>query len=142
MRRRLGDERLGDDDRGASALELAFIGPSLIALIFFAVQVALFFYGRSVALQAAREGVSQLRLAQTQAQYEALAPQVDSSVSQFASGIGSGSLNDPAVDPTYDSQQGTVTVTVSGKTISLIPFLDLHVTQSASGQIERFQDAG
>lgn len=141
-RRRLGVEKVGDDDRGASALELAFIGPSLIALIFFAVQVALYFYGRSVALQAAREGVSQFRLAQTQAQYDAMAPQVTSSVSQFASGVGGGSLADPVVLPTYDDKQGRVSVTVTGKTISLVPFLHLNVTQQASGQIERFQDPG
>ncbi len=140
-KRRLLD-RVPRDDRGVSALELAFIGPSLILVIFFAVQVALFLYGRSVALQAAREGVSQLRLEQTQEQYDADQSQVSASVATFASGVGSGSLDNPSVVSRYDDNLGRVTVTVTGRTISLVPFLDLHVTQTASGQVERFQGAG
>jgi Flp pilus assembly protein TadG len=50
-------------ERGASALEMAFVAPGLILLIFFSIQAALFFYGRNVAIQAAREGVSQMRVA-------------------------------------------------------------------------------
>ena len=53
--------RLAGDD-GASALELSIVAPAILALIF-AIQAGLFFYCRTVAVQAAREGVSQLRLA-------------------------------------------------------------------------------
>ena len=57
--------RRRSDDRGASAVEFAVIAPTLLLLIFFIIQGGLYFYGRSVALQAARDGVSQLRLQTT-----------------------------------------------------------------------------
>ena len=37
-----------------SAVEFAFLAPAFIFLIFFSIQGALFFYGRSVAIQSAR----------------------------------------------------------------------------------------
>lgn len=114
-------------------------------LICFVIQVSLFLYGRSVALQAAREGVSQVRLAQTGQDYDAIKNKVRGDVANFASSVGSGALNvDGAngVQPSYDDAAGRVSVTVTGTTISLVPGLKLHVTEKASGQIERFQDTG
>lgn len=134
--------RLTRDDRGVSALELAFIGPSLFLLIFFVIQAALYLYGRSVALQAAREGVSQLRLAQTEQDYNSIRGGVLDNVRAFASHVGSGALDRPGVVPTYDDTAGRVNVVVTGQTISLVPFLTFHVTEQASGQVERFQDTG
>lgn len=126
-------------DRGISALELAFIAPSLLLLIFFVIQAALYFYGRSVALQAAREGVSQLRLARTYSEYRAIQESVATDVEDFASSVGSGALNSPSASSDYDGPAGRVTVTVTGSTISLVPFLHLSVTQQAGGQVERFR---
>ena len=56
-------------ERGSAALELAIVAPALLALIFFSLQAAFFFYGRTAATHAAREGVSQLRLAEDAGQY-------------------------------------------------------------------------
>ena len=127
------------DDSGASALELSFIAPGLIFLIFFCIQGALFFYGRSVALQAAREGVSQLRLAQDQATYDNIRPGVVSNTEQFAIEVGREALLDPIATPSYDDDAGRVQMTVTGRVITLVPGLDLTVTQSAEGPVERFE---
>src|SRR3954449_2963713 len=80
------------DDRGVGSLELAIIAPSLLLLIFFLIQAVLWFYARSVALQAARDGVTQLRLDQTSDACEADKPVISQKVLDFASQVGSGAL--------------------------------------------------
>jgi Flp pilus assembly protein TadG len=126
-------------DRGVSSLELAFIAPSLIALIFFVIQAALYFYGRSVAQEAAREGVSRLRLEQTFAEYQGDRAAITRNIEEFADSIGSGALTNVHAEPTYDDADGTVTVTITGTAISLTG-IDLHITETVTGRIERFQD--
>lgn len=126
-------------DRGVSSIELAGIGLSLVFLIFFGIQVALYLYGRSVALQSARDCVSLLRLAQNQDQYAAIESQVRTEVEGYATSIGSGSLDNPDCHPHYDDAQGRVTVQMTGQTVSLVPFVHLSVTVTASGIVERFQ---
>ena len=137
-------DRLRGDESGVSSLELSVIAPSLLLLIFFVVQVAFYLYGRTVALQAAREGVSQLRLEQNPQDFAIAEPGVKSNVETFAKNIGTGSLDNPAMKATYSDAKGRVTVTVTGETVSLVPFLGLHlhVTETVSGQVERFQDGG
>jgi Flp pilus assembly protein TadG len=131
-RRRGGDE-------GSAALELAVIGPSLFVLIFFVLQVALYFYGRSVALQSARDGVSQLRLAPDAASFDVLEPRVTSSVEDFAGKVGNGALNGAHMTATHDGPYDRVTVTVKGDAISLVPWMTWTITQSASGTVEKFR---
>jgi len=126
-------------ESGASALELTFIAPALIFLIFFCVQGALYFYGRSVALQSAREGVSQLRLAQDAATFEDIRPGVVDNTEHFAHEIGREALLDPIATPSYDEVAGRVGMTVTGRVITLVPGLDLTVTQTAEGPVERFE---
>ena len=132
--------RLTDRDRGVSSLELAFIAPSLILLIFFVIQAALYFYARSVAQDAAREGVSRLRLDQTVADFNGNQAAIKNEIASFAQNIGSGALENVHVDPpVYDDAKGTVTVTVTGTAISLTG-IDLSITETVTGRIERFQD--
>jgi len=126
-------------DTGFIALEVALVAPALLFLIFLSIQAALFFYGRSVAIQSAREGVVQLRLAQDEAAYRELRPLVVANIERYAATVGRESLRNPVVDPSYDDGEGRVRVEVSGEVISLVPFVDLSVTQSAEGPIERFQ---
>lgn len=138
---RMGPERpAARDDRGVSSIEFAIIAPVLLLLIWFVIQATLYFYGRSVALQSAREAVSQYRLAQTQDQYNVIHDGVQTTTDQFAAHVGSGALNDVSVTPTYTGDR--VSVTVTGTTISLVPGLTLHVSETASGNIEKFQGSG
>jgi Flp pilus assembly protein TadG len=124
-----------------SAVEFAFIAPGLIFLIFFSIQGALFFYGRSVAIQSAREGVSQLRLAQDEATYRDIRAGVKSNTEQFATAVGREALIDPLATSSYDPDLGRVRMKVEGKVISLIPGLNLTVTEEAEGPVERFEGA-
>jgi len=107
-------------------------------MIFLCVQAGLFFYGRSVALSAAREGVSQLRLAQTAPIAARARPGVETGVEGYAVALGRESLVDPVATAVYDDAGGTVTVTVSGTVVTLVPGLHLRATGRASGHVERF----
>jgi len=129
------------DERGVSAVEMAFIAPGLIFLIFFSIQGALFFYGRNVAIQSAREGVSQLRLAQDQATYDDIRGGVVDNTERFATAVGREALIDPVATPSYDDELGRVRMKVQGRVISLLPWLDLTVTEEAEGPVERFESA-
>lgn len=128
-------------DRGASALELSLVAPGLLLFIFFSIQAGLFFYGQTVAQQAAREGVSKLRLAQTSAICSTIQDDVKASVEAYAVTVGRETLLDPdatiGCPPTVEEEK--VTVTVTGDVISLVPGLQLTVTQSVQGEIERFE---
>jgi hypothetical protein len=129
-------------ERGASALEMAFVAPGLIAIIFFGIQGALFFYGRNVAIQAAREGVSQLRVAQTPTMYDDMRGDVVEGTQRFARAVGREALIDPVASPTYEDggadRPARVTMTVTGRVITLLPGLHLTVTQHAEGPVERW----
>lgn len=130
------------DERGASALELAFLAPGLLLLIFLCMQGALFFYGRNVAIQSAREGVSQLRLAQDRATYDDIRPRVVSNTEQYATSIGRESLIDPIAVADYDDENARAKMTVTGRVITLVPGLNLTVTEVAEGPVERFSGSG
>jgi Flp pilus assembly protein TadG len=134
-----------------SSLELAFIAPTLLALIFFIVQGALYFYGRSVALQAAREGVSQLRILDPDNPDGATAictePGMTKTVSlntqAFAGHIGSGALTSVQATATCHVIPGdnasTVTVEVRGNAISIFGWT-MTIDEKATGRVEQFQD--
>lgn len=132
--RRLRERR----DRGSLSLELAVVGPVLILLIFFAIQASLYYYARSVALSAAREGVSQLRVVPDRPSYEQIDSRVLVSTEQYAGKIGGQALLRPNATSEFHDDSGTVTVTVTGHVVSLVPF-DMTVTQQASGSVERFR---
>jgi hypothetical protein len=126
-------------DRGASAIELAFVAPALMFVIFFSIQASLWWYGRTVALHAAREGVSELRLAQDHLTYAGIAGPVTERTRQFAIAVGRESLLDPVATPGYDEAAGRVSMRVTGKVITLWPGPALEVAQEAFGEIERFE---
>lgn len=140
-RGRGGTGRPGGRDRGSAALELAIVAPTLLALIFFSLQAAFFFYGRAAASHAAREGVSQLRLAEDLATYSQLQGPALQRTERFASSVGGAGLVEPRATSTYEEgADGTarVTVTVTGRVITLVPGLNLTAAADASGTVERF----
>ena len=118
---------------------MAIIAPGFLFLIFFSIQAALYMYGRAVATQAAREGVSQLRLAADRDSYDQIRDAVVANTERFAGSVGRESLTRPTAVPQYDDAAGRVSMRVSGKVISLLVGLDLTVHEDAYGEVERFR---
>ena len=128
-------------ERGTAALELAIVAPTLLALIFFSLQAAFFFYGRAAATHSAREGVSLLRLAEDAAAYEQMSGPALERTERFAASVGGAGLVEPQATGRYvEGPDGTarVDVTVTGRVISLVPGLRLTASADASGTVERF----
>lgn len=115
------------------------MAPGLLVFIFLTIQAGLYFYGRAVAEQAAREGVSRLRLAQTEQLSDAVRADVQTAVEAYAVAVGRETLLQPEATTTYDAESGKVSVTVTGDVITLVPGLDLTITQQVFGEIERFE---
>ncbi|WP_203591286.1 TadE/TadG family type IV pilus assembly protein [Streptomyces sp. SID13031] len=139
-RGRRGRQRRNRSERGASSLELAILAPSILALIFISIQTALWLYGRSVALNAAQEGVSRLRLVQPPLYTGAIGEKVRGDIEAYAQQLGGNTLGDAVVEPpAYNNPEGMVSFTVTGETISLVPGLKLTVSQTATGPIEQFE---
>ena len=131
-------------DAGSTSLEAAFVAPALLLLVLTTVQAGLWFHGRSVALQVAREGVSQWRLADSEAEAAELRPLVDARVLHYAAAVGRESLLEPAVVSAWELRpdgDARAEVVVTGAVVSLVPGLHLSTTQRAVGEVERFQRA-
>ena len=139
MTRKAGPVRRCAGDGGVSALELTFVAPGLLLFIFSAIQAGLFYYGRTVAVQAAREGVSQLRLAQTQDLCEQVQSQIDQAVERYADAVGKETLLAPKATADCVAADGKISVEVRGSVISLVPGLKLNVAQRVYGEVERFE---
>ena len=127
-------------ERGVSSLELAILAPAILALIFMSIQTALWLYGRSVALNAAQEGVSRLRLVQPPVYSTGVGEKVRADIESYAQQVGGTSLQHASVaPPSYNNPEGMVSFTVTGETVSLVPGLTLKVSRTATGPIERFE---
>lgn len=127
-------------ESGASALELTIVAPAVLLLIFSTIQLALWSYGRNVALQAAREGVSRLRTVPSDSDTDAARRAIEDDVEAYAVKVGAESLLGPEATAFYDATgDGRVRVTVRGRAVTLVPGLTLRVTATATGEIERFE---
>ena len=130
LSRRLWQRRLAEKDRGSSTLEFAIIVPALFLAIFTCVQVALWSYGRSIALNAAHEAVNAQRVF-------GAAPGVGQARSEAFIAAQGDSLLDSKV--TVEIRGNEVFATVRGQTLSLVPGFATNVTQVASGPVEEFR---
>jgi Flp pilus assembly protein TadG len=125
-------------DRGSSAIELAILAPALLILTMLAVQWALWFQARQVALNAAQAGA---RIAR--AQQPGWPAQSVSGALTFYQLVGTKLLGGPAasVNPA-GGRPSQVFVTVTGTVPTLIPLISpLTVTETAGGPVECFRPA-
>lgn len=125
------------DESGTSAIEMAFVAPSFLLLIFAIVEVSLWMHGRNVALASAREGVSELRTVAVKgapAEWERV---VEQAAVEEAEQLGA--LQSPTAHATYDPQTQRVTVTVTGTVDDIVPGWDMQVSATATGSTEDFQ---
>ncbi len=107
----------------------AILYGSVLVVVLTLIQVGLWFYGRDLALTAARSGVDLGRGYGT----------VDPSAAQahardVAARTATGVLNNPTATATIDAT--TMTVTVQAQVTSLMPGLELTVSQSSTAALE------
>jgi Flp pilus assembly protein TadG len=128
----------GRGDDGVATLELTVLFPVVLLILFGVIQGALYFHGRNVALAAAEQGV---RAARADGQSDRAGTAADRA-RQFLAEVGElDNLTGLSITPSVGAD--TVRVTVSARTVSLLPGVPgPQVSQTASGAIERFTRAG
>ena len=120
-------------DRGASAIELAILAPMLLALIWLAIQYALYFQGRQVALAAAQVGA---RVAREQAEtVPGWAVNAQQQAESYYNGLGTKILG-TGISAVATRTAGNVQVTVTGQAASIMFGLNLTIHETAGGPIE------
>lgn len=104
--------------------------PIVLTVLFLAVQAGMWFYARSIALAAAQSG------ARTSAMLGSTLDQGLTDARSFATGAGGTTLS--GVTVTGGRSATSTTVTVTGHTVRLVPFMDLAVSQTATLPVERY----
>jgi len=115
---------------GSATLELAVVFPAVMALVFLTVQGGIYFHARTLALTAAQEG---LRAVST---LTGDTGEGTTKATSFLDRTADGWVVDR--DVAAERSATTATVTVTGRSISLIPGLSgLPIRQQATGPVER-----
>lgn len=118
------------EDRGVITLEWVVIFPVLLLLIFGTVQAALHYHAGNVASGAASEGVHAGTVAQGSA------ARARAAAEQFIEDAGDGMFTSSSIEVSRTAT--TVTVTVRGRSLSVVPGLSLpEIRQVVSGPIEQ-----
>ncbi|BBG20664.1 hypothetical protein RVR_P137 (plasmid) [Actinacidiphila reveromycinica] len=119
-------------DQGDTSLQMAIVFPVVILMTVAVVQASMWYYARNIALTAAREGINVGR------GYQSSPSQGAARARETLDRIGGDSLHGAGVS-TDGSTADTVTITVSGTALSMLPFVPgLHVSQSASAAREHW----
>ncbi len=124
------------DEQGSATLEIAVLFPAVLLATFGLIQGALYFHARDVALAAATDGLTAAR-GRTGSGEEGR-----QAASAFVQRAGGGDVLLGSSVSSFRTAT-TATVTVTGRTLSLVPGLPgWVVSQTASGPVERFTRAG
>ena len=130
MRRSRSSHRLMRGERGSSSVEMVIALPIVLTVLFLAVQAGTWFHARSIALASAQSG------ARTSAMLNSSLEAGLSSARSFAADVGGTTLT--GVTVTGDRTATSTTVTVTGHSVRLVPFMDVTVSQSATLPVERY----
>jgi len=123
-------------DHGASAIELAILAPMLLVLIWLAIQYALYYQGRQVALAAAQVGARVAREeAETVPGWQANAR---NQAESYYNGLGTKVLGN-GITAQAIRNGSNVQVTVTGQAASILFGLPLPIHETAGGPIECFR---
>lgn len=116
-------------ERGSASIQMVVLMPVMFLVLFTGVQAALYFHARAIAIAAAQEGARE-------AGSENGSSEGGVGVARdFITDAGSGSLTRTSV---HGSRTATrATVTVQGRSLSVIPGWKPEVTQTASVPVER-----
>ena len=130
MRRARSGRWLMRGERGSSSVEMVIALPIVLTVLFLAVQAGTWFHARSIALASAQSG------ARTSAMLNSSLEAGLSSARSFAADVGGTTLT--GVTVTGDRTATSTTVTVTGHSVRLVPFMDVTVSQSATLPVERY----
>ena len=130
MRRSRSSRWLMRGERGSSSVEMVIALPIVLTVLFLAVQAGTWFHARSIALASAQSG------ARTSAMLNSTLEAGLSSARSFAADVGGTTLT--GVTVTGDRTATSTTVTVTGHSVRLVPFMDVTVSQSATLPVERY----
>jgi len=117
-------------DQGVASAEFAVLAVVILALTFIAIQVGFYYHARKVAQSAARHGVEAAR-AQGATPADGISQARD-----FLNRYGD-SVQGPHVSTTGSTAQ-TIRITITGHVATLVPGLELDVTQHAQAPVERW----
>lgn len=124
------------DDRGDASIQMAIVYPFVLLATIAVIQVSMWYYARSIALTAAREGLTAARA------YQASPADGTAKAQQVLERSAGDSLLGYSVS-TAGSTAERVRVQVTGTAQSMIPGVaGLRVSQSASGPVERWTVPG
>ncbi|HZM81761.1 MAG TPA: TadE/TadG family type IV pilus assembly protein [Candidatus Limnocylindrales bacterium] len=126
-----GRKALRAKDRGAHTMEFVIVAGPLLLVTFMVIQAALVFYSRSLALAAATQGANVARA------YGSSLEAGEDKAERFLDAAGQG-LRGPEVVVKTNSARTEVTVTVTGRAPSIVPFMTFDIQQTARGPVERF----
>ncbi|MDN5771542.1 MAG: pilus assembly protein [Microlunatus sp.] len=118
------------DERGSLTLEASILFPALLAIMLVGVQAAMWFHARSVAIGAAADGAraqSLERAVDGDGQAAALEFVSQAGGEDVLRGVGASSRRSPT----------SVSVTVTGSSMSLVPGWNPSVEQSATVPLEQ-----
>lgn len=118
------------DERGSATIELVILLPALFAVMFLGMQAALFYHARTVAIAAATEGAKAAG-GETGKETDGV-----SAANAFIDEAGGDDVLKGA-SSTAKRSATTVTVTVTGHSLSVIPGWNPVIVQSASLPVER-----
>ena len=130
MRRSRNRRSAKRGERGSSSIEMVIALPLVLTVLFLAVQAGTWFHARSIALASAQSG------ARTSAMLNSSLEAGLSSARSFAADVGGTTLT--GVTVTGDRTATSTTVTVTGHSVRLVPFMDVTVSQSATLPVERY----
>jgi Flp pilus assembly protein TadG len=121
---------VGRRERGSTSIQMVLLMPALFSVMFLGMQGALFYHARTVAIAAAQEG------ARTAAGLNGTVSRGAQDAYAFVADAGGDHvLRAPKVSSSRSAT--TATVTVTGRSLSVIPGWTPAVTQSASVPVER-----
>jgi Flp pilus assembly protein TadG len=117
-------------DRGNGSVEVAVLAVVVLMLVFTIIQVGLYYHARKVAQSAARQGVD------TGRQFGSSPGDGVAQAQGFLAKFG-GSVRGASVSSAGSTAE-ELHITVTGHVATLVPGLELTVTQDAHGPIERW----
>ena len=127
--------RAGARDRGASSVEFVAYTPVLMLVIFLTVQFALTWHGTQVAGAVAREAG---RVARAGGGTPEAIAEAETRGVEYAEAIGGNALTDVDIEIASASDE-EITVTVTGRSVEIVPGFAPRVHVSVQGPVEIFR---